>query len=282
MKIMQVVQAPLAIPKIVVESWDHEESVDQAKLQISLLQLMYAGGDIDWEEGTIKNVQLADFTQGFKNLLVRSAAVQAAQLTNLFMTSFTTEMEDDDNVLANPLQRLMSLVCFPPKFTKGHLNASFQSFDLEAGAIYKSTPINPFQYAPQNNRVLVKAATSEMEEVRNEINWKFADKDRKQILLIIEGVGRVNSMEDVAMTCTNMCGVQLAIIDVSTTKPLLYQFALKMIKFTENKKLELGCATIWTPLRIYRWFSWQKPISFFSSLLLSHRIRLKPTKLNWD
>jgi hypothetical protein len=54
MKIMQVVQAPQAVPKIVVESCDHEESVDLAKLQISMLQLMYAGGDIDWEEGTVK------------------------------------------------------------------------------------------------------------------------------------------------------------------------------------------------------------------------------------
>jgi hypothetical protein len=200
---------------------------------------MYAGGDINWEEGTVKNVQLADFAQGFKNLLGRSAAVQAAQLTNLFMTLFTMEINDNNDVLANPLQRLMSLVCFPPKFTKGYLNASFQSFDLEASAIYKSTSLNPFQYAPQNNRVLVKAATSEMEEACNEINWKVVDKDRKQILLIIKGVGRVNSMEDMAMTCANMCGVQLAIVNVSTTKPLLYQFALKMIKFLEKKNLNL-------------------------------------------
>jgi hypothetical protein len=233
---------------------------------------MYAGGDIDWEQGTVKNVQLADFAQGFKNLLGRSAAVQAAQRTNLFMTLFTTEMDNGNDVLANPLQRLMSLVCFPPKFTKGHLNASFQSFDLEAGAIYKSTSLNPFQYAPQNNCLLVKVATSEMEEARNKIDWKIINKDRKQILSIIKGVGRVNSMEDVAMTCANMCGVQLAIIDVSTTKPLLYQFALKMIKFIENKKLELGCATIWTLLRISQWFSWQKSTRFFSSLLLSCRI----------
>ena len=131
----------------------------------------------------------------------------------------------------------MTLVCFPQKFTKGHLNASFQSFEIEAGAIYKSTSLNPFQYAPQNNRVLVKAATSEMEEARNEINWKVVNKDRKQISSIIEGVGRVNTMEDVAMTCANMCGVQLAIINVSTNKPLLYQFALKMIKFIENKNM---------------------------------------------
>ncbi len=33
-----------------------------------------------------------------------------------------------------------------------------------------------------------------------------------------------------------MCRVQLAIVDVSKSKPLLYQFAWKIIKFIENKK----------------------------------------------
>ena len=138
-------------------------------------------------------------------------------------------------MLAHPLSRLMSLDCFPPKFTKGHLNASFQSSNLETGAIYKSTSINPFQYAPQHNRELVKAALTEMEEARNKINWKVVDKDRKQISSIIKGVGRVKSIKDVAMTCANMCGVQLAIIDVKTNKPLLFQFVLEVIKFIESK-----------------------------------------------
>ena len=101
------------------------------------------------------------------------------------MTIFTTETEgeEDGNMLAHPLSRLMSLACFPPKFTKGHLNTSFQSSDLETGAIYKSASINPFQYAPQNNRELVKAALKEMEEGRNKINWKVVDKDKKKIFL---------------------------------------------------------------------------------------------------
>jgi hypothetical protein len=43
----------------------------------------------------------------------------------------------------------------------------------------------------------------------------------------IEGIGKINMMEDVAMTCTNICGVQLAIVDISLGKPLLYQFARK-------------------------------------------------------
>ncbi len=55
---------------------------------------------------------------------------------------------------------------------------------------------------------------------------------------MIEGVRRITSMNGVTMTCTNVCGVQLAIVDVSTSKPILYQFAWKLIKFIENKKNE--------------------------------------------
>jgi hypothetical protein len=130
----------------------------------------------------------------------------------------------------------MSLVVFPPKFTKGHLNASFQSSNLKAGTIYKSALIHPFHYAPQNNRKFIKEAANEMDEERNKINWQIVKKDRKQISSMIEGVGRVNSMEDIAMTCANICGLQLAITDVSGGKPLLYQFTWKVIRFIENKK----------------------------------------------
>jgi hypothetical protein len=198
---------------------------------------MYATGDIAWDDGVVKNIRLATFSQGFLNLLTRTASVQATQLTNLFTTIFSTELEDDDDEQhANPLNRLMSLVVFPPKFTKGHLNASFQSSDLKTGSMYKSTSINPFHYAPQGNRKLILDAATKMDEERNEINWRIVEKDRSKISSVIEGVGRVNTMEEVAMTCANICGVQLAMVDISGGKPLLYQFARKMIRFIESKK----------------------------------------------
>ncbi len=136
----------------------------------------------------------------------------------------------------NPLNRLMSLVVFPSKFTKGHLNASFQSLDLKTGLLYKSTNINPFLYAPQGNRKLIMEAATKMGEEQNEINWRIVEKDRSKISSMIEGVGRVNSMEEVTMTCANMCGIQLAMVDIAAGKPLLYQFAWKIIRFIDNKK----------------------------------------------
>jgi hypothetical protein len=123
---MKNIQAPQQPTKIVVESKDHEGTINLAKLQNGMLQLMYVTGDVNWDDRTVKNIQVATFSQGFLNLLTRSASVQATQLTNLFTTIFSTEPEDDDDDFqANPLSRQMSLVVFPPKFTKGHLNESF-------------------------------------------------------------------------------------------------------------------------------------------------------------
>ena len=69
-----------------------------------------------------------------------------------------------------------------------------------------------------------------MEEEQNKINWRIVEKDRSKISSMIEGVGCVNNMEEVAMTCTNMCGVQLVMmIDIAAGKPNVYQFAWKVI-----------------------------------------------------
>ena len=141
------------------------------------------------------------------------------------------------------------MVVFTPKFTKGHLNASFQSSDLETGLMYKSTSLNPFHYAPQGNRKLISEATAKMDEERNELNWRIAKKYRSKISSLIEGSGQVNNMEEVAMTCANICGIQLAMVDITAGKPLLFQLAWKVIRFIENKKRKLGCATTLTASR---------------------------------
>ncbi len=127
---------PSRIKKIVVESRNHKETVAAAKLQTSMVRLMYASTKmVDWAEGTIKSVLLGPFTQEFKNLLECSAAVQVTQLTNLIKTIFTIESEDNND--DGPLNGLMSLYMFPAKFVKGHLNAAFQSNDLELAAMHK-------------------------------------------------------------------------------------------------------------------------------------------------
>ena len=81
-------QVPNQPTKIVVKSRDHKKSVDLAKLQNGMLQLMYASGKINWDDGIVKNICTSTLTQGFKNLLTRLASVQATQLSILFATIF--------------------------------------------------------------------------------------------------------------------------------------------------------------------------------------------------
>jgi hypothetical protein len=102
--------------------------------------------------------------------------------------------------------------------------------------MYKLTSINPFHYAPQGNRKLIMDAAIKMDEDCNKINWRIVKKDRSKISSMIKGVGHVNTMEEVAMRCANICGIQLAMADILAGKPLLYQFAWKMIHLIENEK----------------------------------------------
>ena len=53
---MKSIQAPQHPTKIVVESRDHEETIDLAKLQNGMMQLMYATGDVSWDNGTVTNI----------------------------------------------------------------------------------------------------------------------------------------------------------------------------------------------------------------------------------
>jgi len=252
-----IIQAAPQQQKIVVESREHEESIDLAKLQTSMLKLFYVNDVIDWGKGTVKDIKLATFATGFCDLLGRTATVQEAQFASLLNTMFRAQPKDDNDELANPLESLMSLSVFPKKFIKAHLNASFQCANLGANMMYKNPSINPFHYAPQKNRALVQAALVEIEEEQNEVNWQVNEKDKKQISSVIEGVGRIKSMDDVSRTCANMCGMIFAIVDVSKTKLLLYQVVYKFIKIIENKKRKLGCTTTTTLSRTCLLFSWQ-------------------------
>ncbi len=62
--------------KIIVESRDHEETTGLAKLQTAMLQLFYMMGEINWDDGIARNIKVANFSQGFKNLLARTVSVQ--------------------------------------------------------------------------------------------------------------------------------------------------------------------------------------------------------------
>ncbi len=123
--------------------------------------------------------------------------------------------------------------------------------------------INPFHYGPQNDQALVIAARKEQQEERNEKIFSIIETHHKKISSFIKGIGKINTMEDVAMTCANMCGMQLAIINIASAKPLLFQYAYKMIHFIKNKKMPAGMRAMRSSSCTCLCFLWQNFISFF-------------------
>ncbi len=82
---------------------------------------------------------------------------------------------------------------------------------------------------------MVAVAKKEVGKEQNEKSSAIAECNRKKISALIKGIGKINYMDDVVKTCANICGVQLAIINITAGKPLFYQYAWKMIHFIENK-----------------------------------------------
>ena len=222
--------------KIVVETKEHEELTELSKHQNNVNKLMFASAKIDWKTGKVENVEIATFSKGYLNIVDNSQAVKVQKLSNLLMTIFTTnddDSSDEDDKPRSALDRLMSMYVIPEKFAKLHINANYQSSELAIGEVFKSTSLNVFAYAPQNDRSAVMLAKKRLDEERNEIQWKLTEKTKTTST--IEGIGRISTIDDVSKTCANLIGVIMAMIDVNGTKPIIYQQAAKMLRFIENK-----------------------------------------------
>ncbi len=97
---------------------------------------------------------------------------------------------------------------------------------------------------------------------------------------MIEGIGWITSLEDVALGCANMSCMQLMIVDISASKPILYQFAWKLIKFIESKNKTWARNNKDAIMQLPMVFLGGGSTSFSSILLHSCRIPSTVTTLN--
>ena len=101
---------------------------------------------------------------------------------------------------------------------------------MDGAATYESTEINIFHFAPQNDASLVNAACIRDANARNEVEFKIHESQRTKTNSTIDGIGRVNNIEDVVKVCANLCGIIRSIIDVQKGGfPLLHEFAIKIV-----------------------------------------------------
>ena len=214
--------------QIIIRSEDKQANLKAVKLQTDMLRLFFIVADCDWEDKKLTNARLPTLTTEMKNILNEPVSVCAIQLSNLFQTIFN-EVPDNKIDQLNPLFSHMSMTHFDKKFATGILNARFQYTDLDGATAYESTEINIFHFGPQSDASLVNAARIRDANARNEIEFKIHESQRTKMNSTIEGIGRVNNIEDVVKVCANFCAVMRAIVDIEQGKPFLYSLMVKMI-----------------------------------------------------
>ena len=222
---------------IIVASQQTEEDKEMQDSNNTSLQLFYASAEFNWEEGTFVNVKKANFSVGFNNVLAKkSAKMKVVELTNLFTTIFSLKKDEGKSFEEVELGRMQSMQAFDPKFVGAHINANFSTTDLDVNSASKSTSINAFSYAPQNNRSKTLEKLAEIQAQRNEALFNINEKDKKETSAYIEGIGQIESTEDVISACANICGTMFAIVDTTgNNKPMLYQVATKIIFFLRGR-----------------------------------------------
>jgi len=227
---------------IIVASQQVEEDKEMQESNNSSLQLFYAYGEGDWDEGRLTQVSKASFSVGFKNVLAKkSIKSKNNELTNLLTTIFSTTNSKTDNSYEDfELARMRSLVAFDPKFVTAHINANFSTTDLDAESATKSTSINAFSYAPQNNKLKTLQKLADIQAHQNESLFNINEKDKKETSAYIEGIGQVDSNEDVVSACANICGIMFAIVDTTgSNKPILHQVVMKIILFIRERSTSI-------------------------------------------
>ncbi len=193
--------------QIIIRSEDEQANLKAVKLQTDIMRsLFFIVANCDWEEKKLTNVKLPALTTEMKNILDKPISVRAIQLSNLFQTIFN-EVPDNEIDQLNPLYSHMSMTHFDKKFSTGILNARFQYTDLDGAATYESTEINIFHFAPQSDASLVNAARIRDANARNEVEFKIHESQRTKTNSTIDGIGRVNNIEDVVKVCSNLCGI---------------------------------------------------------------------------
>jgi hypothetical protein len=134
------------------------------------------------------------------------------------------------------LARMRSLEAFDPKFVTAHINANFSTTDLDAESTTKSTSINAFSYAPQNNKSKTLKKQADIQAHQNESLFNINEKDKKETSAYIEGIGQIESNEDVISACANICGIMFAIVNTTgDKKPILHQAMMKIILFIRER-----------------------------------------------
>lgn len=226
--------------QIIVESKADKAKEKEAKLNATMLCLLFVGGDFDSFKKRVDlvNLRVPTYTTVMLNILDEPSAVKYVQAANILRTVFDDEPANLAERLS-PLFTELSMHHFSRNFVAAFINCNFQPSNFET-LDYEPQAISILHFAKQDDTCQVNEAKRLEEEQRNERDFDFSEAHRKQMKTTITPLGKVESMKDIGHVAANLAATIRAFFDVdSGAVPILYQLAMKVIETINQKKFKL-------------------------------------------
>ena len=192
--------------QIIVESRADQAKEKEAKINATMLRLMFVGGAIDFKSSNVVTLRAPSYTAAMLQILSEPSSIKYVLAINILRTMFEEEPKDINERLS-PFFTELSMRHFSRNFVAVLINCNYQASNFETLDYDEPKAITVLHFARQEeNRKLSEACMLE-EEQQNECGFELIDGHRKQTKTTIAALGKVESMKDIGHIAANIAAV---------------------------------------------------------------------------
>jgi hypothetical protein len=182
--------------QIIVESRADQAKEKEAKINATMLHLMFVSDAIDFKSGNVVALHAPSYTAAMLQILSEPSSVKYVLAINILRTTFEEE-PNDINERLSPFFTELSMRHFSQNFVAALINCNFQASNLETLDYDEPKALTVLHFARQEENHKLSEARMLEEEQRNELDFELIDGHRKQTKTTIAALGKVESMKDI-------------------------------------------------------------------------------------
>ena len=182
--------------QIIVELRADQVKEKEAKINATMLCLMFVSGAIDFKSGNVVALRAPSYTTAMLQILSEPSSVKYVLAINILRTTFEEE-PNDINERLSPFFTELSMRHFSQNFVAALINCNFQASNLETLDYDEPKALTVLHFARQEENHKLSEARMLEEEQRNELDFELIDGHRKQTKTTIAALGKVESMKDI-------------------------------------------------------------------------------------
>ena len=200
-----------------------------------MLQLLLVAGDAYLLlPGMFVNSCIPKYTQAMTNIIAQPTSVRSTQMANILTTIFM-EVPNDKAEMLSPFTTHKPMHHISKNFASVLLSCNVQRSNLDS-LNFETSSITILSFIGQSDIAKVEVYREAEQIAKNEREFDFIEYHCKSLKTLIEGLGKITSMDCIMKICANACCLITALFDIQPGNPvpLLYQVSIKMIGFIKH------------------------------------------------